>query len=103
MTSKIFVLMRQDVDEMGDVPEKFFTNKELADFWCDNLNEQVENYRVESGEYEDDEDVGIFYYVEEQEIETTKNVKKLFDIDSDVEPVQIEGIVGSNIFSIFNR
>lgn len=73
---KIYLLMCQDVDVMEDYPVKFFTDSSIADSWCDNYNKQYEEYF--SDEFEEGDELPIFYYVEESEIEQGLNFDVLF-------------------------
>ncbi len=93
MTNKIYVLMCQDVDEMTDLPVKYFVDNELAGFWCEQYNAQVNDFYAD--EIEEGEEPGQFYYVQEEEIETTNSVDSLFS-DEEVVPVEIEAFTGED-------
>lgn len=91
----IYVLMCYDDDEPNDMPWKYFVDKDLADFWCEEYNKQAR------AEFEEDvdsyEEMRVHFYVEEQEIEETKNVNSLYGT-TDVEPVQIDVTLGTELF-----
>lgn len=91
---KIYVLMCYDDNEMNDIPWKYFVDEKLANYWRDEYNKQA---RAEFEEDCADEEMSVHYYVEEQEIEETKNVDSLYGT-TDVEPVQIDVTLGTELF-----
>lgn len=91
---KIYVLMCYDDNEMNDIPWKYFVDEKLANYWRDEYNKQA---RAEFEEDCADEEMSVHYYVEEQEIEETKNVDSLYGT-TDVEHVQIDVTLGTELF-----
>ena len=81
--------MCSDDDESCDVPVNFFLDKELADFWCADYNRQVAEEYADDFEGEENQDYGISYYVETEDIKTTKEVECLFSHRNYV-PLKIE-------------